>query len=158
MLEEICQLAPIEPALSDILTELYIGEFLARQGKTKPMKFKNVTAVNNGIAGISVLGNPAGLEFENVHVEGNGVAGILLQGSLSLPEYLGLNGEVDPKDLADLLRALQGKGELDRHEAAVKHSFVRKYSKQILDISTFFANVANISEPVLAAVLTHLSK
>jgi hypothetical protein len=125
-----------------------------RKNHSTMATFDKITAVNNGRAGIAIHGNVEGLHLGEVHVEGNGVAGIQIFGNQSLMQALGLPDDTDPKDLADLLRSLQGKGELDRKETAAKHTFIEKYGKRISNVTAFLANLVKISEADLDKILS----
>ena len=70
---------------------------------------------------------------------------------------IGVRREVMAGDLVSLLRALHGKGELDRRELARKSTFMQKYAPWISSANVFLTWASKLTESNIEQLLNWLS-
>jgi hypothetical protein len=118
------------------------------------LRFINCESSDSGRDGFH-FGPGVEVIAEGLVAKGNGRDGIHV--STTLVEYLDMPADINPKELAEVLRSLQSVPVEQRSEAVLQDGLFKKISATVKDATGFAANVVTVaSHPRVADFITTL--
>jgi hypothetical protein len=110
------------------------------------IRIKNCSFTENGKNGMLVdSGFNIDMEVEGSNFSNNGENGLHLKRDVSLIEQLGLPEDTNPRELAELLRALNEMHPARRQSAVESSGLVRRWAERGLNVASLGANIVTMA-------------